>query len=73
MAGITGDRLMLDASKYAQHFPDESQQAETPPADALPAPQVVRPSLLAALYDLEREFREILLRAQQAEPTDRSA
>jgi len=61
---------MLDASKYAQHFPDESQRSdsETTPA---PVAQTVAPSpsLLAALSQLEREFREIL-RTQQAEPTD---
>jgi hypothetical protein len=61
---------MLDASKYAQHFPDESAPAEARPEEAVPAPQIVRPSILAALSELEREFREILLRAQQAEHSD---
>jgi hypothetical protein len=60
---------MLDASKYAQHFPDESSSVEKP-EQSIPAPQIVRPSILAALAELEREFREILLRAQQAAHSD---
>jgi len=62
---------MLDASKYAEHFPDENQQAETP--DNASAARLVAPSpaLLAALYQLEREFKEILL-AQQPEHSERS-
>jgi len=64
---------MLDASKYAQHFPDESHLAEIPGAKPvsdcrLPAASA---SLLAALVRLEREFAEIL-RTQQAEPTSRT-
>jgi hypothetical protein len=62
---------MLDASKYAQHFPDERHLAETP--DAKPADcRLIAPpaSLLAALVRLEREFAEIV-RMQQAEPTSR--
>lgn len=67
---------MLDASKYAQYFPDESQQSDpvaTPAAMARAAARTVAPSpsLLAALSQLEREFTEIL-RAQQPEPTDPS-
>ena len=61
---------MLDASKYAQHFPDESQQSDSEATAASVAHAVApSPSLLAALSQLEREFREIL-RAQQPEPTD---
>ena len=62
---------MLDSSKYAQHFPDESQENETPgtkPASALVAPS---PALLAALHQLEKEFKEIL-RTQQPEHTEGS-
>lgn len=62
---------MLDASKYAQHFPDESQESETPAARPASAPVAASPALLAALYQLEREFSAIL-RAQQPEPTERS-
>ena len=64
---------MLDASKYAQHFPDESHLAETPDAKPASACALVAPSasLLAALIRLEREFAEIL-RGQQAAPTGRS-
>jgi len=63
---------MLDASKYAQHFPDEGHLAEIPGAKPVSDCQLVAPpaSLLAALVRLEREFEEIL-RAQQAEPTSR--
>jgi hypothetical protein len=60
---------MLDAKKYAQHFPEESQQADlAATAPSVDHSVVPSPSLLAALSQLEREFREIL-RAQQAEPT----
>jgi len=62
---------MLDGIKYAQHFPDETRQPETPRAKPFSAPHVMRPSLLAALYELEREFRDIL-RAQRSEHTDGS-
>lgn len=69
---------MLDASKYAQHFPDESHLAEIPGAKEIPGTkpvsncQLTAPpaSLLAALVRLEREFAEIL-RTQQTEPTSR--
>lgn len=60
---------MLDASKYAQYFPDENP--ETPRAKPISAPHAMRPSLLAALCKLEREFKEIL-RAQGSEHTDGS-
>jgi hypothetical protein len=68
-----GDRegLMLDSSKYAEHFPDEGKPSaaqEVKPASAAVAPS---PALLAALYRLEREFSEIL-RAQQSEHTEPS-
>lgn len=62
---------MLDAAKYAQHFPDENQRSATPPASPSSAPRAVSSSLLAALCKLEKEFREIL-RAQQSEHPDRS-
>jgi hypothetical protein len=60
---------MLDAIKYAQHFPDEDP--ETPRAKPVSAPHAVRPSLLAALHKLEKEFRDIL-RAQGSEHPDGS-
>jgi hypothetical protein len=68
-----GERLMLDGSKYAQHFPDESHLAEIPGVKPASDCTLVAPpaSLLAALVRLEREFEEIL-RTQQAEPTSRS-
>ena len=61
---------MLDASKYAQHFPDESHLAEIPGTKPVSNCQLTAPpaSLLAALVRLEREFAEIL-RTQQTEPT----
>lgn len=64
---------MLDAAKYAQHFPDEGEnrQPETSRAKPVSALETMRPSLLAALYKLEREFREIL-QAQRSEHTDPS-
>jgi hypothetical protein len=58
---------MLDSSKYAQHFPDDGEESEAPgtgPASVLVAPS---PALLAALHQLEKEFKEIL-RTQQPEP-----
>jgi hypothetical protein len=64
---------MLDASKYAEHFPDERQTmlsveaTEAATLAALPPP----PGLLAALGRLEKEFSEIL-RAQQPDATERS-
>jgi hypothetical protein len=64
---------MLDASKYAQHFPDEGHLAEIPDAKPVIDCRLIAPpaSLLAALVRLEREFAEIL-RTQQTEPTTRS-
>jgi len=64
---------MLDASKYAQYFPDESHLAETPGTKPVSDCKLVAApaSLLAALVRLEREFQEIL-RAQQTEPTGRA-
>jgi len=63
---------MLDASKYAQHFPDEGHLAEIPGTKPVADCRLIAPpaSLLAALVRLEREFAEIL-RTQQAEPTSR--
>ena len=56
---------MLDASRYAEDFPDDNGD----PAKPSPAsgPLEARPTLLAALADLEREFREILLRTGPSE------
>ncbi|HTV36749.1 MAG TPA: hypothetical protein VMF12_09980 [Xanthobacteraceae bacterium] len=62
---------MLDASKYAEHFPDESQRSEAPDATSTSRLVAPSPALLAALSQLEREFREIL-RAQQPEHSERS-
>lgn len=62
---------MLDASKYAEHFPDESQQTETPDAASATGLVAPSPALLAALSRLEQEFKEIL-RAQQPEHSERS-
>jgi hypothetical protein len=62
---------MLDASKYAQHFPDESQQSETSAATSASGLVAPSPALLAALHQLEKEFKEILL-AQQPEHSERS-
>ena len=60
---------MLDASNYAQHFPDEDHPSGA--LGAKPAPvKALAPtrSLLAALSRLEKEFREIL--RTQANPAD---
>ena len=63
---------MLDASKYAQHFIDESDRLATPAAGPAPGRMVTpTPSLLAALSQLEKEFREIL-RLQQVDPAEGS-
>jgi hypothetical protein len=64
---------MLDASKYEEYFPAESEPAATADAKTASAPHTVAPSpsLLAALSQLEKEFKEIL-RAQESEPTDPS-
>jgi hypothetical protein len=65
---------MLDASKYAEHFPDERQavlSVQATAAAALAALPPPPPGLLAALGRLEREFSEIL-RAQQPDATERS-
>lgn len=53
---------MLDASKYAEHFPDEKQALELPDTKDIAAPRATIPSplLLAALSRLEREFSDIL-------------
>jgi hypothetical protein len=62
---------MFDASKYAEHFPDEQQHTpsvQAAAAAALGGP-LPSPALLAALCRLEKEFSEIL-RAQQPEATD---
>jgi hypothetical protein len=63
---------MLDAGKYAQHFPDENHQSGALGAKSAWAKAVTpTPLLLAALSRLEREFREIL--RTQADPADPSA
>jgi hypothetical protein len=61
---------MLDASKYAQHFPDECQQSETPDVTSAPRLPGSGSALLAALCRLEREFREIL-RAEKSKYSER--
>lgn len=68
-----GERTMLDASKYAEHFPDERQTFELRdtkraaiPRTAIPSPSAL---LLAALSRLEREFGDIL-RAQNSGRVD---
>jgi hypothetical protein len=62
---------MLDASKYAQHFPDESHRSGALGAKPASA-KVAAPTapLLAALSLLEKEFREIL--RTQTDPAARS-
>jgi hypothetical protein len=65
---------MFDASKYAEHFPDE--QHNKPSSQTIAAATLGKllpppPALLAALGRLEREFREIL-QAQQPDATERS-
>lgn len=65
---------MFDASKYAEHFPDEAQNApsaQTTAARTLGGLPLPPPALLAALGRLEREFSEIL-RTQQPDATERS-
>jgi hypothetical protein len=65
--------LMFDASKYAEHFPDERQ--DVPSSHAVSAVTLGGPTLshalLAALSRLEREFSEIL-RTQFPDATERS-
>jgi hypothetical protein len=60
---------MLDASKYAEHFPDEKQALELPDTKGIAVRRTTIPSplLLAALSRLEREFSDIL-RAQSPPP-----
>lgn len=64
---------MFDASKYAEHFPDERQ--DVPSSHAASAVTLGGPplshALLAALCRLEREFSEIL-RTQFPDATERS-
>lgn len=64
---------MLDASKYAEHFPDEKKAFEVQDTACVsfPLPMTPSPLLLAALSRLEREFSDIL-RAQNAAQTDGS-
>jgi hypothetical protein len=64
---------MLDADKYAEHFPDERPSFEAQDIKAVSASQATTPSplLLAALSRLEREFSDIL-RAQNPVPTNGS-
>jgi hypothetical protein len=56
---------MLDAQKYAEHFPDESQSPGVQETERASVRKALTPSplLLAALSQLEREFSDIL-RAQ---------
>jgi len=62
---------MLDADKYAQHFPDENHRSGALGEKPAPA-KAIAPTwlLLAALSRLEKEFREIL--RTQANPADPS-
>ncbi len=62
---------MLDAVKYTEFFPDEKQQTETSSSKLSSSGYPIRPSLLVALAQLEREFSEIL-RAQGVEQSDGS-
>jgi hypothetical protein len=64
---------MLDADKYAEHFPDEGPLFEVQDTKRVCVSQATTPSplLLAALSRLEREFSDIL-RAQNPVPTNGS-
>ena len=46
---------MLDTSKYARTFSGRDA-AEARPEEAVPGPQIVRPSMLAALPSLKENF-----------------
>ncbi len=62
---------MFDASKYAEHFPDENQWSDELEAKRGLSQRLLLPSplLLAALSRLEREFSDIL-RAQRSTPNE---
>ena len=62
---------MLDAVKYTEFFPDEKQQTETSSNKLSSLGCQIRPALLAALQQLEKEFSQIL-RAQGVELSDGS-
>jgi hypothetical protein len=64
---------MLDADKYTEHFPDESESFAVRDITSVCVSQAMIPSplLLAALSRLEREFSDIL-RAQNTVQTDGS-
>ncbi len=64
---------MLDADKYAEHFPDEKQAFVVQDTKGVSTAPATSPSplLLAALSRLEREFSDIL-RAQNPAQTDGS-
>jgi hypothetical protein len=70
---LAAEWLMFDASKYAEHFPDERQDA--PSSQGVSAVALGRPplshALLAALSRLEKEFSEIL-RTQFPDAAERS-
>jgi hypothetical protein len=60
---------VLDADKYAQHFPDENHHSGALGVDPASANAAVPTHLLlAALARLEKEFSEIL--RTQANPAD---
>jgi hypothetical protein len=61
---------MLDASRYAEHFPDEKQTFEIQDIRSVSILRAMTPTplLLAALSRLEREFSDIL-RAQNPAQT----
>lgn len=63
---------MLDASKYAEHFPDESQRLETPDSASASGLVAPSPALLAALRQLEKEFKEICWRSSRSTPSVRN-
>lgn len=64
---------MLDAGRYAEHFPDEKQTLGLPETKLASIPRLANPSplLLATLSRLEREFSDIL-RAQSSARADGS-
>jgi hypothetical protein len=61
---------MLDASKYAEHFPDEKHSFDIRDLSRVSNSQTMPPTLLllAALSRLEKEFSDIL-RAQNSAQT----
>jgi hypothetical protein len=64
---------MLDADKYAEHFPDERPSFSVQDTKCVSVSEATTPSplLLAALSRLEREFSDIL-QAQNPVPSNGS-